>query len=808
MSVSTSCFHCEEPIPKGTNFKLELMGSQRSFCCPGCQEVAKAVIDNGLEDYYRLRSEPAEKVSYEDDLIDKLALYDNPVLRDELVIDDGDLSTIQLTIGGIKCAACAWLIEKQCLQLPGVQRIGVDVSANRATVEWNNQNAKLSDILKCIDTIGYRAAPFHADSNEQQFKNESKQFLKKLGLSGLLTMQVMMFAFGLYFGVFGDIDTQTQSFFHWVSMLLSVPVVFYSGSEFFSRALRALTIQEVNMDVPISIAIIIIFSSSCWATITGHGTVYFESVCMFIFLLLISRYLELQSRRKAATITANTNQHIPVMARLIKAGHEQQALARALKPGDLVRVKTGETIPVDAQVVNGISEVDESMLSGEFRPVLKQVNDRVFGGTINQSSVLELKVEKSLQHSIVQEISRLQELALSQKPPIAILVDKIAKYFIYIVLFLSAGTFLFWSAQENQNAMLFAVSVLVATCPCALGLATPTALTAAMAKLKQFNIILKSADFLENLSEIDTVVFDKTGTLTEGKFSIAEWINHSHMDEQQVLLIAASLETHSEHPIARAFTSDTLLPFGKVKVVVGSGIEGVLDGKHYKIGSQQYTGVENLAQSSTSNVFMSANNQLIAEFSLQDQLASGVNTFIESISHLQQVILSGDARNNVKSIAEQLHIQQWQARCRPEDKLEFIKNLQSSGKRVLMIGDGINDGPVLAQADISIAVNNATDLAKNAADVLMLRENIGALKILFSIAEKTRSTIRTNILWALGYNTCVLPLAMAGWLTPWMAVIGMSLSSIIVVFNSTRLLSQNNEGKLENNGIYTAVEAK
>ncbi|MCY7293867.1 heavy metal translocating P-type ATPase [Alteromonas sp. a30] len=793
MPKNTTCFHCAEPIPESAHFHLSLLGAEQSFCCPGCKAVAQAVVENGLEDYYRYRSEPAEKAQGDEALLEKLRLYDNPVLRDELVVDEGEKSTIQLTVSGIKCAACAWLIEKQCLQVEGVNRIGVDVAANRATVEWNNQRTKLSDILSSIATIGYDASPFQPDSHEQVFKNESKRFLKKLGLSGLLTMQVMMLAFGLYFGVFGDIDTETRSYFHWVSLLLTTPVVFYSGSEFFSRALSALALKEVNMDVPISLAIMIIFGSSCWATIQDSGTVYFESVCMFIFLLLISRFLEHQSRKKAATIAANTNKHIPVTAHLLHEGQEVEALARSLKPGDRVRVKPGETIPVDAKVVSGSSDVDESMLTGEFRHIAKDVGSNVLGGTINQSSVMELRVEKRLQNSVVQEISRLQELALSQKPRIAVLVDNIAKYFVYAVLILAVITYLYWTLVSPEHALLYAVAVLVATCPCALGLATPTALTAAMAKLKEFNIILKSADFLENLPNIDTVIFDKTGTLTEGKFSLTDIQLHDFADNEhdamRVKAIAASLEAHSEHPIAAAFQNppNTLLNVEQVKVHTGAGVEGMIKGRHYAIGSPSFIGVKE--ENGSFNVLLSCDNKHIASFTVKDTIASGTKEFVNSVAHLNPTILSGDAEINVADTAKQLGIQHWRSRCLPKDKLAYIEQLQQQGKRVLMIGDGINDGPVLAQADVSIAVNKATDLAKNAADVIMMRDNISTLNVLFRIAKRTKVTIRSNILWALGYNSCALPLAMTGVLAPWMAVIGMSLSSIIVVFNSTRLLS-------------------
>lgn len=844
----TSCFHCNEPVPTGEHYTVTVLGNDQEFCCPGCQAVAQAVVDNGLEDYYRFRTEPAEKASGENELLAQLSLYDNPMLQEELVVESGNQKSIQLTLSGLKCAACAWLIEKQVLQLHGVLRIGVDVSANRATIVWLKDSIALSDILHRISEIGYKAQPFQADKHEAHFQRDHKAYLKKLGLSGILTMQVMMLAFGLYFGLFGDIDPSTQTYFHWVSLLLTIPVVVYSGSEFFSSALNALSARQVNMDVPISIAIVIIFASSTYATFRNSGTVYFESVSMFIFLLLISRYLEHASRKKAATMAANSNKHIPVTARQIIDNQEQQCLAKSLKPGNIVRVKPGELIPVDGVVLNGNSHVDESMLTGEFAPVTKQASSVVFGGTVNQSSVLEITVSKSLNQSTAQEISRLQELALGSKPQIALFADQLARIFIYAVLIFAASTYIGWqvfdSGSNSHNALMYAVAVLVATCPCALGLATPSALTAAMATLKQSNLILKSADFLENLNKVDVIVFDKTGTLTQGRFSIADWQHclttpeldnlHNRIRKQTesadtasstqpdiLMRIAASLESLSEHPIAKAFEHTQLLTVTNGQNHIGQGVAGEIAGEYFRIGTYAFAihsdstdanspnddlAVNDLVQTtfnsskniqsslSTSkiadaDVFLSHSGKIIAAFRLQDKINEGTQALLQAFSKYQPTILSGDSERNVKAVAEQLNIAYWRSQCRPEQKLEYIQQLQNQGKRVLMVGDGINDGPVLAQADVSVAVTGATDLAKNAADVIILNGSLTKLPNLFEVASRTRRTIRINILWALAYNSSVLPLAIVGLLSPWMAVIGMSLSSIIVVSNSARLLS-------------------
>lgn len=784
------CYHCEQPIPLDTHFEFTVLEEPRQFCCPGCQAVAQAIVQNELEDYYRFRTEPAEKAQESDQILSQLALYDVPEIQDDLVSKQNDLSSIQLTIEGIRCAACAWLIEKQLLQLPGLERVGVDVSARRTTVVWDDTKLKLSQILTAFEEIGYHAHPFQPDSHELTYQKENKQFLKKLGLSGLMTMQVMMLAFGLYFGVFGNLDQETKHYFHWVSFILTVPVVFYSGSEFYLSALNALQQRQVNMDVPISIAIFFLFVASGWATVNDQGQVYFESVCMFIFLLLISRYLEHNSRKKAATASANSNKHIPITARLIRDNVEEQCLARKVDIGQTVRVKPGEFIPVDGQILSGESLIDEAMLTGEFLPIQKQPGDKVYAGTLNQAGSFDVRVTSKLKDSVIQQISRLQELALGDKPKSALIADKLAKIFVMVVLAVSAGTYIYWSLHNDPNAIWYTVAVLVATCPCALGLATPTALTAAMAKLHQHGILLKRSSLLESINDIQHLVFDKTGTLTEGKISMSELINVSNMSDEEVLDIAANLESFSEHPIAEAFNVTHPKPVTNQKNHLGLGVSGSLSGQEFRIGSMQFMKNSILEELQHSNVFLENEREVLAGFVLQDQLKDDSKEVVSALKHFHPIILSGDSDAAVINVAENLGIESYKAQCKPQDKLEHITKLQNNNEAVLVIGDGINDAPVLAKADISIAVKNAADLAKNASDVVFLGQQLKNLLLLFQVAKKTKIKVKQNIMWALGYNTFVLPFAVAGMLTPWMGVIGMSLSSILVVANSTRLLKQ------------------
>ncbi|GGD52649.1 heavy metal translocating P-type ATPase [Lacimicrobium alkaliphilum] len=787
------CYHCHQDITEPDRYTTDVLGEPRQMCCPGCQAVAEAIVDNGLDDYYKFRTEPAARAddSALEQTLAKLKLYDQPELQEEFVTTDDKLSVIQLSVEGISCAACAWLIEKKLAGVPGIAQVGVNVSARRALVRWQADRINLSEILATIEKIGYHALPFQPQQHEEQFKQTSQSFLKRLGLAGLMTMQVMMIAFALYFGLFGNLDDGIRQFLHWVSLLLTLPVVLISGTGFYQGAFRALKARSVNMDVPVTIAIWALFIASAKATIVDQGEVFFESVCMFIFLLLISRYLEHRSRHQAALISANMNQYVPVTARVIKDGKVKDCLAKTLMEGQFVLVRSGETIPVDGIVTEGKSYVDESMLTGEFSPVVKNKGDTVFGGTLNQHNSLTLEVIRPLKESLVNQILRLQDQAMLNKPAISQLADKVARYFVLAVLAIAVLTYLFWSWAGNPDAFWITAAVLVATCPCALGLATPSALTCAIASLNRGGLLLKRADLLEAITQIKVLAFDKTGTLTQGRFSLGVTHNLSSQPLQRILSVASAIECFSEHPIARAFEH---LPSGaqatEVQIQPGYGLSGWVDGVHYRLGSGKLMRHKVPEMLRGCNVFMEDDHQLLAGFCVSDSLRPEASKALGDLAAFEQVIISGDAKENVRQIASELGIADYFAECDPEQKLQRLKGFQRQGKAVMMVGDGINDTPVMAAADVSVAVGGATDLAKNAADVILISPSLTLLPELFSMARRTRRKIIQNMCWALGYNLAVLPLAVTGFLTPWMGVIGMSLSSILVVGNSVRLLNR------------------
>lgn len=783
------CFHCHQPLVDGDTYPATVLGVEHQMCCPGCQAVAEAIVENGLEDYYRFRTEPASKGdALLDETLNALNAYDQPEIQQDFVISDAGASTIQLTVEGISCAACGWLIEKRLSNLPGIRQIAVNVGARRATLSWYDDQIKLSQIMSLLERVGYHALPFQPDEHEASYQREQKSYLKKLGLAGLMTMQVMMLAFAMYFGVFGDLDNQTQQYFNWISLALTTPVALYSGSGFYRSAINAIRNRSLNMDVSVSLAILGTYVASARATVENTGDVYFESVCMFIFLLLISRFLELRSRHHAAQSSANMLKFIPVSATVVEGEETRLCLARQLTQGMTVLVKPGETIPVDGKIADGKTHIDESMLTGEFEPVKKGIGDPVFGGTQNHSGVIKVVVSKALKHSLVNQIMRMQEQAMAQKPKIAEFADRSSRYFVFAVLCIAALGYLGWQFIDPQRAFWIAIAILVATCPCALSLATPSAITSATGALNRKGMLLKRGDVLEVLPEIDTVLFDKTGTLTHGVFSVVRSEYPGTVNAQQVNSIAASLEFHSEHPIARSFRE--LAPYQKttrIDVHPGSGISGNLQGNAYKIGSAEFVGFDAQNRFPWANVFVASDGELLGAFEITDTLREEARDVVKAFNHLAVGILSGDSPNRVAEIAGTLNVVEAKAAQTPEDKLNALKELQRQGHKVLMTGDGINDAPVLGSADVSIAVGNASDLAKQSADVILLNQSIEHLPYLFELAKRARQVIKQNMVWALGYNLLILPLAITGYLSPWMAVLGMSASSILVVLNSLRL---------------------
>ncbi|WP_153913776.1 heavy metal translocating P-type ATPase [Shewanella sp. TC10] len=805
-----TCFHCNEPVLTGREFTTVIDNQEQLMCCPGCQAVSQAIIDSGLSSYYQFRSEPGSKqTALVPSELAQYSAYDLPEIQQDLVYSKEDEKTLSVSIEGITCAACAWLIEHKIKQLPGIVKISVNSTTQRALVSWNDSTVKLSEILSAISRIGYQAAPYQVDEQEKLSKQESRNFLLRLGLAGFATMQVMMFALALYSDYFILQDTEMRDYFRWVSMTLAAPVVFYSAQPFYFSAVRSLLGGKVNMDLSVSLAIAGAYIASCIATITGTGEVYFESVTMFTFFLLLGRFFEQKAKQTASVSSSNLHKLVPLTANLktIEPHCENDSEtieviteipAKRLNIGDTILIKPGEVVAADGIILQGKSGLNESMLTGEQMPLIKSAQDMVYAGTINVDQPLTVEVTALGQDQLVAEIIRLQEVASNTKPKIALMVDKSASYFSTAIILIAAITYFAWQFISPEDAFWVMLSVLVATCPCALALATPTAITCSTAIFTKLGIIVQKAGVFEKLPLLQHVVFDKTGTLTCGTVSIqktiltdADTTEESQQGSQQTVLnYAAALELGSIHPIAQAFS-----PFHSKYVVatdithhVGLGISGKIDNKEIKIGNAQFNGID-ASHCQGQLLWLSIDNIVAACFVLQDSIRVDSEQAVSDLqqSGLQVSIASGDCAKHVNEIAEQLNIKHSYSGLSPADKLDLINNLQTK-QDVAMFGDGINDAPVLAGANLSVAMGSGSAIAKNSADLILLGDHLSKFNQAIKLAKLTNRIIKQNLIWAFAYNIIILPLAVTGHVVPYIAAIGMSISSIIVVSNSLRLL--------------------
>ncbi|ABM00002.1 heavy metal translocating P-type ATPase metal-binding domain-containing protein [Shewanella amazonensis] len=786
------CFHCNEPVLTGSQFITQIDGVDQVMCCPGCQAVSQAIVDAGLLSYYKYRTEPGSRqTALIPESLNHFSAYDLPEVQQDFVQERDGREEVTLSIDGITCAACAWLIEHKLQKLDGVERIQVNSTTQRAFIRWQPALVKLSYILSAIGSIGYNAAPFQLDDQEVISKRNSRRFLLRLGLAGFATMQVMMFALALYAGYFTDLETEFRDYFRWVSMIFAAPVVFYSAQPFYFSAIRAILSGKLNMDVSVSIAICGAYIASCVATIQGTGEVYFESVSMFTFFLLLGRYFEQNARQKASVSSSNLHKLVPLTASLVTAQGIEEVPAKKLQVGDIILVSPGDVVAADGKIVEGISGINESMLTGEQLPISKAPGAEVFAGTINLEQPIRVEVTAIGQDQLVAEIIRLQELASNAKPAIALTADKLARYFSATILTIAAMTYVVWRQFAPEDAFWVTLSVLVATCPCALALATPTAVTCATGLFTRLGIISRNGSVFEKLPKIKTVVFDKTGTLTCGSFSFGDIKLFEGLEKSRALAIASALEQGSLHPIARLFARiPTKLEVTRQHHLVGAGVEGIIEGIRYLIGSAEYLKVPSEMIFPGQWVYLGTRNNVLAAFEIQDKLRDDAKETVAALKakHIELQIASGDTSAHLQQVASTLGITKVNGGLKPKGKLELVESLRSNNTLVAMFGDGINDAPVLAGADLSVAMGSGSAIAKNSADLILLGDHLHRFVEAMNIAVKTNQIIRQNLAWALGYNMLILPLAVTGHVVPYIAAIGMSASSLIVVGNSLRLL--------------------
>jgi Cu2+-exporting ATPase len=798
----THCFHCGLPVPPAVEYSVDIDGQRRPMCCPGCQAVAQAIINGGYGDYYHHRTETAHNPS---DLIPNLgaalSAYDQPEVQKSFVREPGDgLREASLILEGITCAACSWLNEHHLRSLAGVREAHVNYSTDRAWVTWDPDRILLSDILGAIQHIGYVAHPYNPERREQIVENTRKQLLKRIGVAAALGIQVMMIAVAMYFGEWHGISWTYENLFRWVSLILTVPILFYAASPFFIGAWRDVQNFQPGMDVPVALGIAIASAGSAWATWQGSGQVYFESVAMFVFFLLTARYFELVARQRSTRqLDAMTQAAPDVAERIDAAGDLDTVLARELRNGDRIRIFAGANVPADGRVITGNSSVSETLLTGESRPIEKRLGDRVLAGSVNLDQPMEIEVTGVGDDTVLSQIVRLVERVQLDKPRLTRLSDRVATGFVIAVLCLAVVVGMYWWHQDPSKWLAVTVSVLVITCPCALSLAMPTAQTTASNTLASLGIIATAGDALERLARVDHMVFDKTGTLTLGEISLSEVRMQSNLPRSDGLSIAAALEAFSQHPLAKSVISSARgLPHklaSQVVVEPGGGVSGLVDGKRYHLGKPEYvlarTGTRNVPMSSGDHtvVLLADDAEVHGEFLFTDHLRNDASETIRAFaqSGIRLALYSGDHAGPVNRIAGQLAIHEHASGLTPEQKLSKLRDLQANGNTVAMVGDGINDAPVLSAAQVSIAMGGGTDLARTNADFVLLNDRLYTLVQAFGLAKRTMRVVRQNIAWALAYNLLALPAAAVGMVPPWLAALGMSASSLLVVGNALRL---------------------
>lgn len=805
------CFHCDLPIPKGVSINTTIGHQKQDFCCYGCQIIAKNISSAGLENFYAFRDTPSERPTQQID--QEYLQFDEPSFQNQFVktsIDDENNSILEakFIIEGITCAACVWLIETQLKRFNGVKQATINLTERRLFLQWDS-SAQLSELVGSIAVLGYRIHPYKASHADQLHQKEFRKAILRLAVAAIGMMQVMMHAVGLYSGEAQGIDTDHMNFLRWISAIITTPIVLYSAFPFFTNALRGLKARHLNMDVPISIAISGAYSASLWSTLFQGEEVYFDSVTMFIFFLLLGRFLEMLARHRSNHTISNLMRLNPDYATLINpnTGQHTTITVDTIQKNNLIFVKPGEHIPADGIVIDGESSVTEAMLTGEFDP--KSVsshddNNNVLAGSQNISGSLTIKVTETGEETMIGSVMQLLAQAQNDKPRVAILADRIAHYFIFGVLLFTSMTYLAWQWYDPSRAFWVALAVLVATCPCALSLATPTVITVTLNRLIKHGFVLTKPNALHYLSETTDFVFDKTGTLTSGEFSITKLeIIDSRFSSDEILTLCAALERDSLHPIATAFQNHTnqandqqKIIFDQLKHKTAQGIEGIWQNHLYRLGSRDFalsnkTAPPNIVDGTQDKeIILSRDGSLIAIIYLADTVRTDANTLTQALTkqHVTTHIITGDQQPGLaKAISNLPDIQHYEAKCTPERKKQYLKQLSNQGRIITSVGDGINDTPILKAAHFSIAMGSGADLAKVHADAVLLNNNL--LNILYAkrISGLMHQRIKQNICWAIGYNLTILPLAACGLVAPYIAAIGMSLSSLLVVLNANRI---------------------
>jgi P-type Cu2+ transporter len=711
-----------------------------------------------------------------------------------------------LAIEGMHCAACAINVEKALKSLPGVLSAEVNATSGRVRLVWSADVTKPSDWMRAVSRAGYRALPAAEAFIQDDRRKNQRLMLWRLLVAGFCMMQVMMYAMPSYYASPGEMTVDALNLMRWASWLLTLPVLLFSCGPFFSSALNDLKQRQISMDMPVALGILITFLVSTAATFEPAGwwgsEVYFDSLTMFVFFMLTGRWIELRMRdRTAGSLDALMCRLPSSVERLKSDGSFERVAVRNLNVGDVVRVLPGEAFPADGVITLGNTNADEALLTGESRPVSKTVGSEVIAGSHNLSASVQVRIDKIGQSTRYAQIVALMERVAVDKPRLALLADRIARPFLLAVLLAAIVSAAMLWHTDHSRALMAAVAVLIVTCPCALSLATPAAMLTVSGALARSGVLVRRMQALEALTNIDTIVFDKTGTLTEDRMTIGAIASDESLSETQALHIAATLAQYSLHPASRALVeASKKLPIIKVnpeleyvQEISGSGLTANSIYGKLKLGSAQFCALDNAhingLNKDTSKVHLVSERGWLASFEIVEAIKPDAVSAIRALheSRINVEVLSGDRLQSVQRIAAMVSIQGVFANCTPQEKLVHIQSLQQQGHKVAMVGDGLNDGPVLASAHVSIAMGQAVPMAQAQSDFVVLSGQLAMVPHLITQAKRTMRIVKQNLIWAAVYNAVCVPLAVMGLLPAWLAGLGMALSSLLVILNAARL---------------------
>lgn len=807
------CFHCGLPVLDSSNIpKLDVYGKSQQFCCHGCFVVCKTIVDAGLDDFYQFRTSRSFNAEADivPDILKKLEVYDRAELQSSFVHSTKDWSEAALMLEDIRCPACLWLNERHLRQQAGVLEVSIDSTTQRMRVRWDTQKTQLSKILKAIADIGYIAHPYDAKHSDALTETRRTRSIERLIYAGILGMMVMNFSIAGY--ILGDDYAPTEmplwlSIGRWTSLLVCLTLLAYPAQEFWLGTWRDLKNRRLGMDLPIVIGLSTAFFGSLHTILSGAGEVYFDSIAMFIFFVLLARYFEVSGKVKAAAYIDQLSKAVPQSAfRLSEDLTWQEIPVFDLLAGDTIRILPGEVVPADGIIEKGVSSFDESLLTGESMPITRKMGEAVIAGAVNGEQPVQITVTDVGSGTVLDHIRRMVDRGMEKKPKTALLAEKAARVFVPVILLIASMTAIFWYWLDPTTWLANTISVLIVTCPCALALATPVALAVTAGRFVKMGVLPLNMKALEALAEARVLALDKTGTLTTGRLSLMTSYPLGDTPLSSALQLAASLSQHSEHPVAKAIGDawdGQCYALKEPENVPGGGIAAFVEGgEQWWLGRQQYIEQQiNIAEQTKARIadlqkqglslsLLANQHGVQAAFTFIDKPREQASDMIAGLREqgiAQVAILSGDTEESVSKLAHKLAISDAMSGLSPKQKLDWVLACQQQGEKVIMFGDGINDAPTLAAADASVSITGATDLAHVSSDFLLLKKDISVLADARRLAMRSRANIKQNMYWAFTYNLAAVPLAVMGYVPPWLAAIGMSVSSLVVVLNALRL---------------------